>query len=114
MIPPLLVGNQIVSEFLVKANIFDDYFSKQCAIIENNSSNPANVSFETEERLSTFEICSDDIIKIMRSLDPNKAHGHDEISIRMIKIWASSNSKSLAILFKNCYESECFPKMEES
>ena len=86
LIPPLLIGNQLVSEFFVKASLFNDYFSKKCTIIDNNSSITANISFETYERLSTFETCSGNIIKIIRSLDPNKAHGHDEISIRMIKI----------------------------
>ena len=104
------MGNQLVSDLFVKANFFNDYFSKQCTIIDSNSSIPANISFETDERLSTFEICSSDIVKIIRSLDSNKAHGHDEISIRMIKICASSISKPLAILFRNCLESECFPK----
>ena len=75
--PPLLVGNQLVSDFLVKANLFNDYFSKQCTTIDNNSI-PANINFETEESLSTFEICSGDIVKIIRSMDPNKAHGRDE------------------------------------
>ena len=28
LIPPLLVGNQLVSDFLEKANFFNDYFSK--------------------------------------------------------------------------------------
>ena len=107
MIPPLLVANQLASNFLVKANLFNDYFSKQCTTIDNNSSIPANISFSIDERLSTFEICSDDIVKIARSLDPNKAHRQDEISIRMIKIRASSISKPLAILFKNCFESQC-------
>ena len=27
-----------------------------------------------------------DILKIIRNLDPNKAHGHNMISIRMVKI----------------------------
>ena len=54
-------------------------------MIDNNSAIPANTSFVTEERLSTFEICPGDIAKIVRLLDPNKAHGHDEITIRMIK-----------------------------
>ena len=58
----------------------------------NNSATPANASFVIEERLSTFEICSGDIVKIIRSLNPNKAHGYDKISIRMIKICASSIS----------------------
>ena len=43
-------------------------------------------------------------------MDSNKAHGHDEVSIRMIEIWASSISKPLVILFRNCLEGECFPK----
>ena len=90
--------------------MFNDYFSKQCTALDSNSSIPANISFETEEILSTFEICYGDIVKIIRSLDPNKAHGHDEISPRLIKIWASSISKSLVILFRNCLESESFPK----
>ena len=63
------------------------------------------ICFETEKRLATFEICLDDIVKIIRSLNPNKAHGHDEISIRIYPY-----GKPLAILFRNCFESECFPK----
>ena len=74
--------------------MFHDYFSKQCTTIDNNSAIPANTSFVTEERLSTFEICPGDIVKIIRSLDPNKAHGHDEITIRMIKMCASSIAKT--------------------
>ena len=64
LIPPLLVGNQLVSDFLVKANLFNDYFSKQCTTIDNNSAIPANTS-------------SGDIVKIIRSLDRNEDHGHD-------------------------------------
>ena len=110
LIPPLLVRNQLVSDFFVKANLFNDYFSKQCMIIYNNSSIPANISFETDcllwNRLSTFEICSAHIVKIIRSLDL-KAHGYDKISIHMIKICTSSISKPL---FRNCLGGECFPK----
>ena len=78
--------------------------------IDNNSAIPPNTSFVTEEGLSTFEICPGDTVKIIRPLDANKAHGHDEITIRMIKMCASSIAKLLAILFMNCLESECFPK----
>ena len=76
--------------------------SKQCTAMDSNSSIPANISFETQESFSTFEICSDDIEKITRSLDANKVHEHDEISIRMIKICKSSVSKPMGILFRNC------------
>ena len=56
LIPPLLLGNQLVAGFLEKANLFNDYFKKQCTTINNNNTIPANTSFITEERLSTFEI----------------------------------------------------------
>ena len=36
--------------------------------------------FLTEQKLSTFEFCTNGIVKIIKSLDPNKAHGHNEIS----------------------------------
>ena len=32
----------------------------------------------------------DQILRILRALDINKAHGHDEISIRMLKLWDKS------------------------
>ena len=40
---------------------------------------------QREKRLSAFEICKDDISKFIRSLDPNKGHGYDEMSIRVLK-----------------------------
>ena len=69
-------------------------------MIDNNSAIPANTSFITEKKWSTFEICLGKIAIIVRSLDPNKAHGQDKISIRMIKICASLILKPLAILFR--------------
>ena len=110
LIPPLLVGNQLVTDFLVKANLFNDYFSQQCMTVDNDSSIPPNITFATEQKLSTLEFCTDDIVKIIKSLDPNKAHGHDEISIRMIKLCATLISKPLSILLRNCFEKQCFPK----
>ena len=42
-------------------------------------------------------------------MDPQKAHGCDGISIRMLKFCAASKSKPLHILFNNSVISECFP-----
>ena len=95
---------------MAKANIFNNFFAKQCTPISNNSTVPVNINFDTRERLSSMEFCVDDIVKIIRSLDQNKAHGHDEISIRMIKLCASSISKPLHLIFRNCLETESFPK----
>ena len=38
LIPPLLVSNQLVSDFLEKANLFNDYLSKQRTAINNSAS----------------------------------------------------------------------------
>ena len=40
VIPPILVNNNLVSSFKDKANIFNDFFSKQCQRIPNNSTRP--------------------------------------------------------------------------
>ena len=51
----------------------------------------------------------EDIYKIIKNLDPNKAHGHDMISIRMIKLCGISICKPLEIIFQNCLRSGKFP-----
>ena len=58
--------------------------------VDNGNSILQNRTFATEQKLSTFELCTDDIIRIIKLLDSNKAHGHDEISFRFIKVCVSS------------------------
>ena len=106
----MLVGNQLVTDFFVKSNLFNDYFSQQCTTVDNDSSIPPNITFATDQKLSTFEFCTDDFVKIINSLDPSRAHGHDEISIQMIKLCTSSIAKPLSILFRNSFENQCYPK----
>ena len=99
LIPPLLVGNQLVTDILVKTNLFNDYFNQQCTTVDNDSSIPTNITFATEQKLSTFEFSTDDIVKIIKSLDPNKAHGHNKASNRMIKLCVTSMAKYLLCQF---------------
>ena len=49
-----------------------------------------------------------DIEKIFKNLDPNKAHGHDMLSIRMLKLCGESIYKPLNIIFKFCLETGQF------
>ena len=58
--------------------------------------------FLTEKCLSNVKISNEDIIKIKSNLDPNKAYGHDMISIRMLKLCGPSLCKPLSIIFKSC------------
>ena len=54
--------------------------------ITNDSSLPRLVVINSESSLSAIHFNNDDILKIIRSLNINKVHGHDNISIRMIKM----------------------------
>ena len=64
---------------------------------------------KTHESLSTIDFSTNDILKIIRNLDPNKAHGHDMISIRMIKICDTSSCRPVKLIFQSCLECGKFP-----
>ena len=46
---------------------------------------------------------------MIRNLDPNKAHGHNMISVRMYKICNNSICKSLKLIFQSWLETGKFP-----
>ena len=64
---------------------------------------------KTNKSLSTLTFCSDEIKKIIRNLDSNKAHGHDMLSIRMLKICDDSLCGPLELIFHSCIETGKFP-----
>ena len=57
----------------------------------------------------TIKITDDNILKIIAKLDPNKVHGHDKMSIRMIKICSTSICKPLRLIFNHCIDSGIYP-----
>ena len=86
LIPPLLVRDKFVTDMKTKADIFNNFFAEQCTPCKNDSKLPINQIFLTKSRLSSLDINEDEILKIIRALNIHKAHGHDDMSIRMIKI----------------------------
>ena len=56
-----------------------------------------------------FTLQKDDILKLAENFDPNKVHGHDKISIRMVKLCDASLCKQLELIFISCLESGKFP-----
>ena len=109
IIPPLLDNGEFITNFKDKANLFNDYFSSQCSLIDNSSTLPEPIIPSFDFSISTFDIDGDHILKLIRSLDENKAHGFDQISIRMLKICDTSIIKPLVIIFKNSLNSGVFP-----
>ena len=59
--------------------------------------------------MNNINFSESDILKVIRNLDPNKAHGHDEISIRMLQICDKTICKPLYLIFSSCMESDIFP-----
>ena len=56
-------------------------------------------------------ISDEKILKIIRSLNSNKAHGCDEISVRMIKLSDAALVVPLKIKFTNCSRCGLFPQI---
>ena len=63
---------------------------------------PNACSKHSNNILDTINFSKEDIYKIIKNLEPNKAHGHNMISICMIKLCCISLCKPLEIIFQNC------------
>ena len=107
LMPQLLVNNSFVIDFKEKANLFSEFFWKQCTPVANDSTLPTLLEI-SNETLSSLEVTASDIGKIIKALKVNKAHGHDEISIRILKVCESAITKPLYLIFKNCLSSNTF------
>ena len=78
-------------------------------MIKNDSKLPSHLNYKTDNSLSAVNFSIDDITKILQNLDPNKAHGHDKISIRMLQLCGNSICKPLELIFQQIMESSSFP-----
>ena len=85
-IPPILDKDTLIISCKVKAKIFNEFFSKQCTLIINDSTLP-DFQYNTDARINSIVIKKEDILSLVRNLNPNKATGSDEISGNMLQIW---------------------------
>ena len=88
--------------------MFNCFFAKKCSIINNSSELPFNLCKKTDKSISTVT-CTSDIATLIQNLDPNKAHGHDTLSIRMLKLYGKSVCKPLELIFQSCIKQGEFP-----
>ena len=79
IIPPILTENKLEADFFERVNYFSNFFDSKCTPLSNSSSSPSSLNLETEDRLTSINLSDNDILKIIRSLDINKTHGHDDI-----------------------------------
>ena len=102
-------NNKYIVNFKEKSEIFNTLLPGQCSLIPNKSVIPSELTLLTENSLANCHFPKKDILQIIRNLDSNKAHGHDMISIRTLKLCSDSICKPLEIIFKTCLRNGRFP-----
>ena len=92
---------------ILKRNANFSIFTFQNNALKNISTLPNTCSKHTNNILDPIIFSKEDIYKIIKNLDPNKARGR-MISIRMIKLCGISICKPVEIIFQNCLRSGKF------
>ena len=101
IIPPLLINDKLERDFKKKAHHFNVFLASKCTPLINNSVIPDLFDYISTVRLSSSNFNNVDIFKIIKSLNVNEAHGHDDISVGMIKLCSQSIAKPLSVLMDN-------------
>ena len=108
-IPPIFSNGALISNFKKKAEIFNSYFAKQCTPLENDSTLPDLGETLNECNLGSFVINESDIEKVIRNLNPKKAHGLDGISISLLQMCSKEISIPLKCIFLKSLEGGSYP-----
>ena len=104
----MFINNKFVTNFQEKVNVFNSFFAKQCSPIPSSSVLPSKISYMTKDRIQTLCFGKSDVIKLIKALDVSKAHGHDGISVKMIKICADPKAYPLTFIFQNSFVAGVF------
>ena len=106
-IPPLLVNNMFILNCREKAKLSNDHFSNQCRSITTSRVLPPLNSL-TYKKIAHIPIQSDEILALIRNLNPNKASGSDGISGQMLLLCDNSVVLPLQIIFQNILVSSIY------
>ena len=98
----ILGRKQIILTNILLPHVYGPIDNSSCLPISVDLINPSACFY-------TFNFADDEILKIIRSLDINKAHGHDKRSVRMIKICDEAIIEPLSLIYKNCIGNRTFP-----
>ena len=99
----------LVTDFKEKARLFNEFcLALKSTLITNDRSLPSLLNLKLTFNLYAINFTNDDIFKIIRSFNINKAHGHDDISVAIIKICDKAILEPLSIIYKNCIDTGIF------
>ena len=74
-----------------------------------NASTLPSLEYKTDERLNYFDINENEILSVIKTLNASKAHGWEQISIRMIKLCSKTIAILLKLTFRSMLEEGVFP-----
>ena len=84
------------------------FCSQQCKPVINHSVLP-NFNYLTNEKIERIPIENNDIISLIRKLNPTKANGSDGISGQMLLLCDDSVILPLRIIFRNILSAAIYP-----
>ena len=99
-VPSILISGETITNIAEKANIFNEFVVSQCTHMENSSKHPS-LLMNTSERETQLIIRKMITTSTIKLLNPTKAHGFDNISIRMIQFCGDSITFPLALILKS-------------
>ena len=85
-----------------------EYFLKQCKTLINDSILPPFYLI-TDKQLVDNEFSAEDLKNLIHALNPNKSHGPDNISIRMLLICGDPILVPLYLIFRNIIQTGTYP-----
>ena len=78
-------------------------------LLVNNSQLLMRFTTHINSVLTSIDFSVEQVNNIIKKLDPNKVHGHDKISIRLLKLCGDSINRPLATILKNYFNERIFP-----
>ena len=109
-IPPILVNNMFILNCSEKAKLFNDFFQNSVFLLLLVVYYH-HLTLLLIKKIEHLPIQWDEILSLIRNLNPNKATGSDGISGQMLLLCDNSVVLPLKIIFQNILVSSSYPDM---
>ena len=106
---PLLHDNTVIHDNAMKAEIFNNYFSKMSSIDGPDNDIPENHMATCDNEISSIRTDEQEVKKILNGLKTGSATGYDGVSNLSLKNTSGTISSYLSQLFNRCLDDGIMP-----
>lgn len=106
-IPPLTVDGHTYYSNIDKAETFNNFFTKQCNL--DNEDDPLPIIETNESEINKIHLTSSEVKNVLKSLDASKATGPDQIPNKVLALAADIIAIPLSNFFNRCLNECKFP-----